>query len=124
MNLALVLQRGGHAFELIGRGVRVEQQLWRLAQHFVALVAGVVFEGVVDKHDVGHAGAADLGDQHNVVEPRHAGLQQHLLLLRLAPLGDIAQVNRQAFGKRVGAHFEPAAQVRVKILELGAAVGG
>ena len=125
-NLLVPAKCGCHAGQLLRLRRRSEQHASRLAEHFVAAVAGMAFERIVDEHDARGelSGGRGLGDDHDVVEPRNAGLQQHQLLLRLAPLGDVAKIHRQAFGERVGAHFQPLAQAGVEVLELDPAIAG
>ena len=95
-----------------------------LAHHVLARKPGLPLEGIVDEGDPRLAGIATHGldDEHDVVQSRDAGLQQHQLLLREAPLGDVAEVHRQAFGIRVGPDFNPFFQCGVEVFELGALV--
>jgi len=121
----VVLQANGQVAQFGNGGVQVQQHAGGLANDLFPAVAGVLLEGVVDEHHARFAAVfqAGFGNGHDVIEPGHAGFQQHELFLRLVAFGDIAEVDRQALGERVGAHFQPAAQGREMVLQLDPAVG-
>ena len=77
---------------------RALQESRRPAQHFVAAVAGAALERLVDEQDA-RAGLIlgfGLGDQHDVVEARHAAGQQLELLLDPPALGDVGDHRQRA----------------------------
>ena len=96
------------------------QQPRRAPDHLVAGVAGAALERLVDEHDARarFAERAGFRDDHDVVQAGDAALQQPQLLLRLAPLGHVAQVDGHASAEREAAHLEPVRQARVELLEL------
>ena len=69
----------GYCLQFVRRGSGAEQFARRLAQHFVAAVARVALERLVDEHGIGRLFAVGhgFGNQHNVIEPRNTGFQQH-----------------------------------------------
>ncbi len=97
--------------------IEFEQHARGLSQHFGAAVAGEALESVIDENDqrLWTVVGTQFGNDDNVVEPGHAGLQQQELFLRAASFGDVAQIHRQPFGKRVGVQLQPLAQRGEKI---------
>ena len=79
--------------------IQLQQDAWRLPDDFSARVPRLLLERVVDEDDA-RLLAARTGfcDRHDVVEPGHAGLQQHQLFLRAAALGDVAEAEHLAEG--------------------------
>ena len=116
---------GRHPLHLGHAGLRALKKRRWVAQHVFQPVATYLFKRCVDEHNSRHF-AGDLGqvgDDDDVVQPRHSGFQQPQLFKGPMFAGDVLKIHRQSVLGGVGIDLVPGVKRRVEILEaLGQAV--